>query len=94
MRYLVVTLLSLHSSCGAVEGYDCPEVDYVPIGPAISDACECQDGVAFSCGEVCAAPGLTCEPVESINEFLAGACATCVVFLDSEVYFGCGYSRY
>ena len=87
-------LLWVLLACGPVERYACPEVDYVPVGPVIVDRCECVDGVAFLCEDVCASPSLTCEPVDHVNAYLAGPCATCQVDIDSELRLTCGHQRY
>lgn len=58
----------------------CPEEPYVPKGPVIESACDCEDGAPFICldltcdGEYGAK---TCEDPEVLREWYARECLLC-----------------
>lgn len=74
----LIPILLPMCGCDGNEVWTCPDPGYVPTGPVITDACECEQGVPFFCYDACDGPAdFTCEDPARLAEFLAVDCAGC-----------------
>lgn len=83
-RGLLLTLLLAHA--GDVRPpEECPDVDYVPVGPIVEDAESCDadtcplscGGTRVDCGGAVSRDAIACEPCDEVVHYLATECQWC-----------------